>query len=203
METKSPTIGAWEPGLRRGPELPSPAAHPARPGRGRGAWASLSRSGQRVRPSSACCGRPHTMGGNVVREPRLLPGHAGGRLPFVREEREERQSSDSLLATAWGPAPVGAHAPPVAGTRRPRGTSAPSAPGAPGTCSGCSLRATSGPRLPACGARGCGRGQLSDATAGETARAGSSPSEPRSPALAVGSSLRMRPESRPRWSEVD
>lgn len=41
---------------------------------------------------------PHTMGGNVLREPQLLPGHAGGRLPFVGEEREERQSSDILLA---------------------------------------------------------------------------------------------------------
>lgn len=142
METKSPTIGAWEPGPRRGPELPSPTAHPSRPGGAGGSGAPgppCPQSRQWVRPPPAFCERPHTMGGNVVREPRPLPGHAGGRLPFVREEREERQSSDSLLATAWGPAPVGAHAPPGAGTWRPRGTPAPGAR-APGNVLGLQSR---------------------------------------------------------------
>lgn len=47
----------------------------------------------------------HTMGGNVVREPQLLPGHAGGRPPFVGEEGEERRSSDILPAQLRDPPP--------------------------------------------------------------------------------------------------
>ena len=155
METNSPRIGAWEPGLRRNysspPPQPSPSprtphtstrAPPAAAGHPPAAPGGSHRGLPVPRPSgasgcfSAFSGHLRTIAGNVFREPSLRPDHAGG-------HGEERRSPRHPPCDSLG-APRG-------GDQAPRATCSARGAAPRGTRSGFILLQTSGPRpFPSC-----------------------------------------------------